>query len=109
MSVSQLADMLQDSIADLARDLLGEPHRQLSSAQTLRFRREIGVEMTSHQFRHLATVTWLDANPGAYEGARRLLGHSEASHTLNLYTGLEARTALQAYGRVLTEKRGRGR
>jgi len=37
MFVAQLADMLEDRIADLARELLGEPNRELSSAQSLRF------------------------------------------------------------------------
>ena len=37
MSVAQLADTMNDRIADLARELLGEPNRELSSAQQLRF------------------------------------------------------------------------
>lgn len=37
MSVAQLADMLNDRIAELAIHLLGEPNRELSSAQQLRF------------------------------------------------------------------------
>ena len=79
----------------------------LSSRLRKRIRKEIGVVMNAHLFRHLAAMIWLDANPGAYEAARRLLGHSELSHTINLYSGLEARSAMQAYGRVLAEKRGR--
>jgi phage/plasmid primase-like uncharacterized protein len=37
MSVARLADMMNDRIAHLARELLGEPNRELSSAQQLRF------------------------------------------------------------------------
>jgi integrase len=78
----------------------------LSSRLTKRIRKEIGIEMNAHLFRHLAAMVWLQANPGSYEAVRRLLGHSEISHTLNLYTGLEARAAIEAYGRILAGKRG---
>ena len=57
---------------------------QLSKRIRQRIRKAIGVEMHAHLFRHLATMIWLDAFPGAYEGARRLLGHSEISQKLNL-------------------------
>ncbi len=80
---------------------------QLSSRLTKCIRRETGLEMNAHLFRHLAVMVWLDANPGSYEVARRLLGHSELSHTLNMYSGLEARAATQAFARVIAEKKGR--
>lgn len=79
----------------------------LSRRLAKRLRKEIGLEMNAHLFRHLAAMIWLDANPGAYEAVRRLLGHAELSHTINLYSGLEARAAIAAYGRVVAEKRGR--
>lgn len=82
---------------------------ELSMRIAKRIRKEIGVEMNAHLFRHLAAMIWLNANPGAYEAARRLLGHSEVSRTINLYSGLEARSAIAAYGRVLRETRGRQR
>ena len=53
----------------------------------------------------MAAMIWLDAHPGAYEAARRLLGHSYASHTINLYSGLEASRAVAAYVQVLDGKR----
>ena len=56
-----------------------------------RVRRETGFEMNAHLFRHFAVMLWLDANPGGYEVAQRLLGHSELSHTINIYSGLEVR------------------
>ena len=82
---------------------------QLSMRMRRRIRKEIGVEMNAHLFRHLAAMIWLDAFPGGYEGARRLLGHSEVSHTINMYTGLEAKKALEVFSNLLTEKRGRRR
>ena len=62
--------------------------------------------INAHLFRHLAAMIWLDANPGGYEAARRLLGHSAVSTTINVYSGLEARSALRAYGEVLAARRG---
>ncbi len=80
---------------------------QLSSRLAKRIRRETGMEMNAHLFRHLAVMVWLDNNPGSYEAARRLLGHSELSHTLNMYSGLEARAATQAFARIISEKKSR--
>ncbi|MEB5358503.1 hypothetical protein RXS05_29785, partial [Pseudomonas aeruginosa] len=37
MSVTRVAELLNDRIADLAMELLGPPNRALSSAQQLRF------------------------------------------------------------------------
>lgn len=59
---------------------------QLSSRLARRIRRETGLEVNAHLFRHLAVMVWLDANPGGYEAARRFLGHSELSQTLNMYS-----------------------
>lgn len=77
----------------------------LSSRLKKRIRREVGIEMNAHLFRHLAAMIWLDARPGAYEAARRLLGHSASSHTINLYSGLEARSATNAFGQLLETRR----
>lgn len=79
----------------------------LSSRLTKRIRRETGLEMNAHLFRHFAVMNWLDANPGGYEVARRLLGHSEVSHTINMYSGLEARSATKAFADLIGQKKGR--
>jgi hypothetical protein len=42
-------------------------------------------------------MIWLEANPGHYEVARRLLGHAELSSTLNAYVGFEAGTATRLF------------
>jgi integrase len=39
-------------------------------------RKELGIDMHSHLFRHLAVMVLLDAHPGSYEAAKRLLAHS---------------------------------
>ena len=66
-------------------------------------RREIGIEINLHLFRHLAASIWLEANPGAYEALRRLLGHSELSSTLNAYAGFEAGTATRLFAELIDD------
>jgi integrase len=56
-------------------------------------RRHLGIEMTAHQFRHLAAKVILDADPGAYEAVRQLLGHRNLTTTVNNYAGLNTRRA----------------
>jgi integrase len=55
--------------------------------------RHLGIEMTAHQFRHLAAKVILDADPGAYESVRQLLGQRNLSTTINYYAGLDTRRA----------------
>ncbi|WP_054006298.1 site-specific integrase [Cypionkella psychrotolerans] len=78
----------------------------LSTRLTQRIRKETGIAMNAHLFRHLAAMLWLDANPGSYEAVRRLLGHSSVSKTISFYTGLEAHSVFEAFGKVLTAKKG---
>jgi integrase len=81
---------------------------QLAGRIAKRIRKETGLAMNAHLFRHFAVMTWLDAHPGSYEAARRLLGHSEVSHTINMYSGLEVKTATKAFAElVATNKKGR--
>lgn len=68
-------------------------------------RRELGLEINLHLFRHIAALTWLRANPGHYEVARRLLGHAELSSTLNAYAGHEAGTATRLFAEVVDAAR----
>lgn len=79
----------------------------LSKGVCTAIRREAGLVMNMHLFRHLAAKLWLDANPGAYEAVRRLLGHSALSSTLNAYAGFEAGTATRLFAElVATARRG---
>lgn len=72
MSVAQLADMLNDRIADLARELLGEPNRELSSAQTLRFgtKGSVAVEIDGAN-----KGRWFDHEHGAGGAGLELIGY----------------------------------
>lgn len=72
-------------------------------------RREVGLDVHPHLFRHLAAMIWLTANPGAYEAARRLLGHAELSTTLEAYVGFEAASAARLFAELVETVRGAGR
>lgn len=73
-----------------------------------RVRSEIGVEMNAHLFRHLAVMIYLDANPGGYEVARQMLGHSSVSRTISVYSGLETIRATQAFAKEVDRLREGG-
>ncbi len=78
----------------------------LSERIKRRLRTEVGVEMNAHLFRHLAVMIYLDANPGGYEVARQMLGHSSVSRTISVYSGLETISATQAFAAVVNDLRG---
>lgn len=79
----------------------------LSRLVTRRLHRELGLEINLHLFRSLAVMIYLDAHPGAYEGARRLLGHSRASSTIAVYSGMEALAVSTQFGDLIARARGR--
>lgn len=83
-----------------------EPN-QLSARIRKRVHKQTGLDVNAHLFRHLAVMNWLDANPGGYEVARRLLGHSEVSRTISLYSGLEVKSATRAFADLIETKKGR--
>ena len=90
------------------RDGTGPMHEDgLSKRIRERIRRELGLAINPHLFRHLSAMLMLDANPGAYEAVRHLLGHSRLSSTLNVYTGLEARTAARLFAEAVEAARQR--
>lgn len=80
---------------------------QLSARIKRRVSKVSGLTVNSHLFRHAAVMNWLDANPGGYEVARRLLGHSEVSHTINLYSGLEVKSATRAFADLTLKLTGK--
>ena len=50
-------------------------------------------------------MIYLDANPGGYEVARQMLGHSSVSRTISVYSGLETIKATQAFSAVVDDLR----
>lgn len=78
---------------------------ELSERIKRRVRQEIGIEMNAHLFRHLAVMIYLEANPGGYEVARQMLGHSSVSRTINVYSGLETISATRAFASIVDKMR----
>jgi integrase len=67
--------------------------------------RYLGVKITPHQFRHLAAKIALDANPGAYELVRQLLGHTNLRTTTSFYAGIDTRRAGRAHADLVMRLR----
>jgi integrase len=67
--------------------------------------RHVGVKLTPHQFRHLAAKIHLDANPGAHELVRQLLGHKDLKTTTKFYAGIDTRRAGRAHADLVARLR----
>jgi integrase len=67
--------------------------------------RRLGVKITPHQFRHLGAKIALDANPGAYELVRQLLGHKALKTTTRFYAGPDTRRAGRAHADLIRKLR----
>lgn len=68
-------------------------------------RDKTGLQITPHQFRHLAAKLLLDSQPGNYEAARQLLTHKSLSSTTSFYAELQTKNAAREYDSMLHEKR----
>tara|TARA_R110000868_G_scaffold330273_1_gene591214 strand:- start:2697 stop:4322 length:1626 start_codon:yes stop_codon:yes gene_type:complete len=64
-------------------------------------KRELGLTINPHLFRHIAAFTFLTAYPGHYETVRKLLGHKNIQTTLNFYTGIEDEAAIAMFGAMV--------
>jgi integrase len=85
----------------------GRPRKQDTIKMTITktIRRYLGVKLTPHQFRHLAAKIILDANPGAYELVRQLLGHKNLGTTTKFYAGIDTRRAGRAHAALIMKLR----
>ena len=95
--------------AGCSRATRAAPKHAVSLADQIKgaVRRHTGLEVHPHLFRHLAAKLLLQEAPGAYEAARRLLGHRSVDTTTLYYTGLDTARAVGAYQERLLERRGR--
>jgi hypothetical protein len=94
------------SVAGKAARWLGYiPFERIGLAIEKSVLRHIGVKLTCHHFRHLAAKIILDANPGAYELARQLLGHKDLKTTTRFYAGIDTRRAGRAHADLLARLR----
>jgi len=85
----------------------GPKHVVTLSGQIVKaIRRNAGLTMTVHAFRHVAAKLYLDRNPGAYALVSRLLGHKSIQTTLTFYAGFESKAAGRAYDREILRLRG---
>jgi len=80
---------------------------QLGSRISARIRKETGLAINSHLFRHLSAREILREKPGYYEVVRRILGHSETSTTYAAYVGFEADDATRLLADVINRQRGK--
>jgi integrase len=64
-----------------------------------------GVKLTPHQFRHITAKLILDANPGAHELVRQMLGHKHQKTTTNFYAGADTRRAGRAHAALILQLR----
>jgi integrase len=79
--------------------------RFLSESIANRARRHVGVEITCHQFRHLAAELYLREDPNGIGIVSQHLGHRDLNTTRGFYAREQTRIATQRYHEVLTKKR----
>jgi integrase len=64
-------------------------------------KRRAGIELSGHQFRHLAAKVVLDPEPGAFETVRQLLGHRSLRMAAQAYAGVSSRRAARHHQHLL--------
>ena len=64
-------------------------------------RKRAGIALSPHQFRHLSAKVLLDAQPGAFEIVRQLLGHKNEQTTVNAYAGIDSRRAARHHQHLI--------
>jgi integrase len=67
--------------------------------------RWVGLNITPHQFRHLAGKIHLDAYPNAHESLRQFLGHTDLKTTMRFYAGPNTRRAGRAHAELIRKLR----
>jgi integrase len=68
-------------------------------------RRETGLDVNLHLFRHITAHLYLDEHPGGYEVVRRTHGHKKIETTTNSYTGLETARATKHFDDAILARR----
>jgi integrase len=66
-------------------------------------RKRAGLRLSPHQFRHLSAKVLLDAEPGNFETARQLLGHTSLDTTVTAYAGIDSRRAARHHQRLVEQ------
>jgi integrase len=68
-------------------------------------KRELGVTMHTHLFRHLAAKVHLEARPEDIESVRQILGHTTTRTTLRAYAELKSDAAFRRYDETIMQRR----
>lgn len=86
----------------------GMPKRSdtLSKQISKRLWDHCGLRLSPHQIRHFVAKQVVEATPGNYEGARRILGHRDSNTTYKHYEGMETKPAFEHWQRLITKTRG---
>ncbi len=71
-------------------------------------KREIGITINIHLFRHLSANIFLRAKPGGYGIVQQHLGHESIDTTTNFYTGFETASAARHVDEVILNLRTNG-
>ena len=98
--------LMQGSNHDWLFPGAGQEHKRsnvLSNQISERLWKELGLQITPHQFRHAAAYIMLKADPGNYELVRRVLGHRSSATTRDFYIGLESLEATRVFGEMVTD------
>lgn len=66
-------------------------------------KRETGLIVNAHLYRHLAAKLYLERNPGDYLTVQMLLGHKDLQTTLRAYVGMEQRDAIKRYDQMMDD------
>lgn len=80
--------------------------QQLGKRISARIRKELGIDVHPHLFRHLSAMVLLREHPGHYELVRRVLGHAETSTTYSSYVALEADQATRLLAEAVRHCKG---
>ena len=81
----------------------GTPKGARSVARLIAFYAKTRAEvvLSPHQFRHLSARVLLDAQPGAFESVRHILGHKNTQTTVNAYAGVDSRRAARHHQHLI--------
>jgi integrase len=75
--------------------------RSLATSIRVYVQKRAGIILSPHQFRHLSARVLLDAQPGAFETVRQLLGHKNNQTTVNAYAGIDSRRAARHHQHLI--------
>lgn len=71
-----------------------------------KIRKETGLVVHAHLFRHLAAKFYLEAHPHDFETVRRLLGHRKLETTIRIYMKINVRSIFRRYAEIIGDHKG---